>query len=293
MIGRNDLCPCGSGRKYKKCCLNKDSVMKIKPLNQPESIDYHCVRVGNEWVKRPGCLAVRIHTTDTKDIGVEIESIFKNIFNHFEEVKFQEFRDRLHNCKHKLYAVRHYKLSVGKEIKLRIEEFNNGYQANSGVEIEKDNHKLIYETESFLFQVKSSLDLLIQALGYAFPGIKSFRTFAHSGVGEDFISGGKVIKKLREENIEIADLFEQNRKLWIQDLVSMRDTITHYRRLKDFHCFVEEPYKGKEKVIIHYPTMPGGKLVDDYCKEIYEDLLNLYKDVFDFIIKIGVQVGEQ
>ena len=20
-IGRNDVCPCGSGRKYKKCCL--------------------------------------------------------------------------------------------------------------------------------------------------------------------------------------------------------------------------------------------------------------------------------
>ncbi|SHH03329.1 YecA family protein [Tepidibacter thalassicus] len=24
MVGRNDLCPCGSGKKYKKCCLNKD-----------------------------------------------------------------------------------------------------------------------------------------------------------------------------------------------------------------------------------------------------------------------------
>jgi preprotein translocase subunit SecA len=22
-IGRNDLCPCGSGRKFKKCCLAK------------------------------------------------------------------------------------------------------------------------------------------------------------------------------------------------------------------------------------------------------------------------------
>jgi hypothetical protein len=22
-IGRNDSCPCGSGKKYKKCCLNK------------------------------------------------------------------------------------------------------------------------------------------------------------------------------------------------------------------------------------------------------------------------------
>ncbi len=23
-IGRNDPCPCGSGKKYKKCCLDKD-----------------------------------------------------------------------------------------------------------------------------------------------------------------------------------------------------------------------------------------------------------------------------
>ena len=26
MLGRNESCPCGSGRKYKKCCLNKDVV---------------------------------------------------------------------------------------------------------------------------------------------------------------------------------------------------------------------------------------------------------------------------
>jgi hypothetical protein len=24
MIGRNEPCPCGSGKKYKKCCWNKD-----------------------------------------------------------------------------------------------------------------------------------------------------------------------------------------------------------------------------------------------------------------------------
>jgi preprotein translocase subunit SecA len=23
-VGRNDPCPCGSGKKYKKCCLGKD-----------------------------------------------------------------------------------------------------------------------------------------------------------------------------------------------------------------------------------------------------------------------------
>ena len=23
-VGRNDPCPCGSGKKYKNCCMNKD-----------------------------------------------------------------------------------------------------------------------------------------------------------------------------------------------------------------------------------------------------------------------------
>ena len=142
---------------------------------------------------------------------------------------------------------------------------------------------LIYETESFLFQVKSNLDLLTQALGYMFPSIKSSHTFKHSGQGEDFIAGGKVIDSLKKENIEIAGLLEKNRKLWIQDLVIMRNTVTHYSRLKNFHCFLEEPYVGEEKVRIHYPSMPSGERVDDYCKRNYKNLLNLYKDIFNFV----------
>lgn len=29
-VGRNDPCPCGSGKKYKKCCMNKDLGIGIK-----------------------------------------------------------------------------------------------------------------------------------------------------------------------------------------------------------------------------------------------------------------------
>ena len=29
LLGRNELCPCGSGKKYKKCCLNKDAALEI------------------------------------------------------------------------------------------------------------------------------------------------------------------------------------------------------------------------------------------------------------------------
>jgi hypothetical protein len=33
-VGRNDPCPCGSGKKYKKCCINKESEKKSDPLKE-------------------------------------------------------------------------------------------------------------------------------------------------------------------------------------------------------------------------------------------------------------------
>ncbi len=30
--GRNDPCPCGSGKKYKRCCLDKDQAAALAPL---------------------------------------------------------------------------------------------------------------------------------------------------------------------------------------------------------------------------------------------------------------------
>ncbi|MCC6874913.1 MAG: SEC-C domain-containing protein, partial [Sandaracinaceae bacterium] len=29
-VGRNDLCPCGSGKKYKKCCLDTDAAARSR-----------------------------------------------------------------------------------------------------------------------------------------------------------------------------------------------------------------------------------------------------------------------
>ncbi len=33
MIGRNDPCPCGSGKKYKKCCLTKTKVVSAEEFH--------------------------------------------------------------------------------------------------------------------------------------------------------------------------------------------------------------------------------------------------------------------
>ena len=35
-IGRNDLCPCGSGKKFKKCCLGNSDYNETRELSQKE-----------------------------------------------------------------------------------------------------------------------------------------------------------------------------------------------------------------------------------------------------------------
>jgi len=52
-VGRNDPCPCGSGKKFKKCCLRKQEEMKIKlsRIGEPEWDEYPSIdKQGN----RPG-----------------------------------------------------------------------------------------------------------------------------------------------------------------------------------------------------------------------------------------------
>lgn len=43
-VGRNDTCPCGSGKKYKNCCLSSGKFEKTHELSTMESAD---VKSGN------------------------------------------------------------------------------------------------------------------------------------------------------------------------------------------------------------------------------------------------------
>jgi len=64
-IGRNDPCPCGSGKKYKKCCLGKaDDVYYSNPLNLLET--YKKVRKESR-IKR--CLHPKSDECSEKIIG--------------------------------------------------------------------------------------------------------------------------------------------------------------------------------------------------------------------------------
>lgn len=259
--------------------------MEVTPSNKPETIDYHLVgdNKGN-WIRKPGLLNVTIGVREENDVASEIEDIVRIIHSCLKQPIDNTVLEKFVNCEHKLYAVKYHKKAIENEIVSQVEKFKENYKAGSGAKFETENHILLYNTEAFLFQVKSSLDLLIKGLAFFYPELKSLYTFKHRGEGENYRAGGTVIDVLyRKGRQGIAEIFEANRKIWIQEVTGMRDTITHYSRLKNFKCFVEEPYTGGLTVNVHYPSMPTEEQLDIYCTKIYGYLLSLYKDVFNLI----------
>jgi uncharacterized protein YecA (UPF0149 family) len=47
--GRNDLCPCGSGKKYKKCCLGKDESIASGHGAKGASAELHQALEGRQF----------------------------------------------------------------------------------------------------------------------------------------------------------------------------------------------------------------------------------------------------
>ena len=68
-IGRNDLCPCGSGKKYKKCCMVKDERQRMDSQSNIEA-DTPSDRAGAQH--RP------------KARAEEIENLFRRARNHLD-----------------------------------------------------------------------------------------------------------------------------------------------------------------------------------------------------------------
>ena len=88
-IGRNDPCPCGSGKKYKNCCLRKDT------MSVPEQIRYA--------VKENG-------------YKEDVEDVLVNMYRYMERKQWWgalprfvrcviclPIRDRIHTCSMYMY----------------------------------------------------------------------------------------------------------------------------------------------------------------------------------------------
>ena len=69
-IGRNDPCPCGSGKKYKKCCLNKPST--IQKFKHEISIVYAAIKnINSQLLKKSNDIPYASASfTDAMDLAI-------------------------------------------------------------------------------------------------------------------------------------------------------------------------------------------------------------------------------
>ena len=277
-IGRNDPCPCGSGRKYKNCCLRKDQrrrlvpieSFKVTPKKKPEIVDYHLVsrNAGRTWKKKPGLLLVRLDIRPTGTTKKEIDELFRDI----QKDGFA-FGRELNFCQHKLYAVRHHIDNFVSEERSQVQKFKEDYAPPSGVQMHIGNPVLIYEMESFLFQVKSSLDILTVGLLNKLFGLK-LGSFGTEMVIDALKKNENKIG--RQKVNKLKSIIEKN-KDWIEELNEMRVQVTHYSDLEGFLCFLAIPFKGEEECTIYYPSMPDGTRAKKYMDSIWKKLLSFYK----------------
>jgi tetratricopeptide (TPR) repeat protein len=63
--GRNDPCPCGSGNKYKKCCLTKDEAAERKRLAEAEARRAEARRL--ELAEMRAAVAARLSMAEEAD----------------------------------------------------------------------------------------------------------------------------------------------------------------------------------------------------------------------------------
>jgi len=115
-VGRNALCPCGSGKKYKKCCLGKDKPQTDsapeKPLSfEPVPVSENIVQVKHEIEASDYESRIRLFHQRLEDGLINNDTAFELLDNiyleavqHNERDRFDALVDKLREMKPEVYA---------------------------------------------------------------------------------------------------------------------------------------------------------------------------------------------
>lgn len=180
-IGRNDLCYCGSGKKYKKCCMKKDQeeVRKEQLLKQEETVSdkYFSVR---EYIELSGYPVVRFdfflleilnitgstlyrhnktNNTKTKEIIKELYSYAKEFYEECLTCKNNCLKDPLKNVSFKSLIDKEYDivnlprgLQREKAMNFFYIEFINAFASKLHLELCKEiDEEIACEISSLLY----------------------------------------------------------------------------------------------------------------------------------------------
>lgn len=285
--GRNDPCPCGSRKKYKRCCLDrvKGFVVPARPLDGEPRNTFSVMGADGQWVEQPGSLWMQLHVEDADPPDAEIRDALQPYTAKLQHRA--DLMERVRDCTHKCRAADYHRRAIRAEIDREIERYSAEHRSQSGAAFVWRNEVLLYETEAFLFQAKSAVDAVVRALAPVVPAISSFNMFR----GKGDVAGGRVLEALKCDEPDLYSFLEAARQEWIQELKQLRDTVTHVSELEGFTHFGENQYHGGPTATIDLPKMPSGRRLDAYCGDTVDRLMELTRWCFDIVVQRAGTLG--
>jgi hypothetical protein len=287
-IGRNDECHCGSNKKYKYCHGKSNIDFYPEESFLTKILDVEDINFEN---RAPGVIEVGrvdISYTDPFPWDSEINNILKDLVDKSwnENDRWEKLIDQRKNkLTHKLHTLRHHiELFKGVERASDI-EYRKGITGNTTMNKIYEHPHLISNTESFLFQAKSTLDVFAQLVGHSFK----FSITSYGNGGQKLINmlQSEHYNKYRTDADYLIEIFK-SAKTWVDKLVEMRDDVTHYSDLPGLSCFMFKKINpGDTQGVVYYPSLSDGERVSKYMDFTWTIISNLITSCMPIIVRVA------
>ena len=233
-FGRNDPCPCGSGKKYKKCCANKTSVHASQPVTPSRQhlqqilrqAEHHYAQ-GNLQEAAHLCQQLLAHNAKHPEFLLLMGRILNDAGKHDKAVEFIEQAIKQHSTKGPYYfflskaygSAGHYHKGVkAMEEAIKLEPHNAAYFNALGAHLmytgdteaaKRALYKAI-ELDASLELPYRNLILTLHEAGQFKEAEKTYTQLLHINPNNMFrIAYGLAIPKLAESNEHIDQIREE------------------------------------------------------------------------------------
>jgi hypothetical protein len=241
---------------------------------------------GYKSVEKPGRIWFQLEGEEIEAQDNEINDSVQILTNNIPE-KRPVLKSQARRLRHKLYGIKYHLQNFIDNGEAIISEFKSEYKSHSGFDMVIKKNNLIYELESFLFQIKSALDIIagIISMTYNFP--KNERATTYSKGGDKLVKSlqNNSRIKLKDSATELSKIVLKYKK-WTSDVIDMRDDVTHFSDLEGFSCFTQYDWRGSENAEIAYPSMPDGERARTYMEKTWYQVLQIVKEIMSNIVSV-------
>jgi uncharacterized protein YecA (UPF0149 family) len=219
-VNRNDLCSCGSGKKYKKCCLT-NKIVQLSDLISTEIVEQQDLLLNYAVSRYEDAIRGNLEEFPLEETPEEVQTVFYH-FAILQEIFLSNRKPSI---------VEEFIKTQGSRIKRpRIKEIVESWNAGfpSFVRIEKKHSDTQYEVVEMFSNRKFSIKLLQERpfkehellFGFIVPFESSFTIFSEvlNFEGEDAVQAEKSIRDLYKEvgeEEEMEDFYSE----WLLETV--------------------------------------------------------------------------